>query len=99
MYVKTGNYNDDLDPRPPFHGAWEVTNFIRNNDTLPPILTDKTRWKRVFVHRKGYLIIQGMNDGMQDFKLVTDTIQKRWLAEDEAGKEVMDIRYEKNQTA
>ncbi len=94
VYVKTGNYNDDLDPRPPFHGAWEVTNFIKNNDTLPPLLTDQTRWKRVFIHRKGYLIIQGMNDGMQDFKLITDTIQKRWLAEDEAGKQHLDIRYE-----
>jgi hypothetical protein len=78
VYIQSGNFNDDKAARPPFHGAYEVTAFIKNNDTLPPLLTDTYRWKRVFIHRRDYFIIQFMNDGMQDYDLYCDTARKEW---------------------
>jgi len=73
-YIKTKNFNDDLAPRPTFHGAYKVTQFIKNHDTLPPLETDKYRWKRMFIHRKGYLIVQFMDESMKDYMFSADTI-------------------------
>ena len=88
VYIKSENYNDDLARRPPFHGAYEVELFINGGDTIPPLITDSYRWRRVFVHRQGYVIIQGMNDGMQDYLFVADTINRKWIMKNEStGKE------------
>lgn len=74
QYIDQSNYNDDKQARPVFHGAYEVQHFMLNGDTLPPLLTNKIRWKRIFVHRQGYLIAERMNDEMFDMKLEVDTI-------------------------
>lgn len=81
LYIRTGNYNDDLDPRPPLHGAYEVKLFVKNHDTLLPLTTDAYRWRRMFVHRRGYLITQQMNDEMRDYGLVVDTVRKKFMIE------------------
>ncbi|KGO80488.1 hypothetical protein Q763_10760 [Flavobacterium beibuense F44-8] len=55
----------DIAPKPPMYGIYEVENFIINNDTLPPMLTDTIRWRYVVLdkwdsgnifkmHTKGY---------------------------------------------
>jgi hypothetical protein len=91
-YVLSRNFNDDKASRPKFHGAYEVSQFTRNGDTLPPLITDNYRWQRVFVHRRGYLIIQGMNGRMKDYLLTVDTLEKKWEIRDErtGGREVLD---------
>ena len=90
-YVLSGNFNDDRANRPKFHGAYEVVHFTRNGDTLPPLLTDKYRWQRAFVHRRGYFVIQAMNDQMKDYQLSVDTLSKTWKILDErtGGEEVL----------
>jgi hypothetical protein len=70
IYISTNNFNDDTAPRPIHHGAYEVDFFIENNDTIPPLLTDSTIWRRFFIHRKNYFIVQKMDDKMQDFELI-----------------------------
>jgi len=77
IYFTANNFNDDKAPRPLFHGAYEVSLFIRNKDTIAPLLNDSTRWKRIFIHRRGYLITQTMNDAMQDYKLEYDTVNQK----------------------
>jgi len=87
-------FNDDAILRPPLHGAYEVTNFVHNGDTLPPLLTDVQRWKRVFIHRRGYFIVQHMRDSMYDHALAYDTIQQQlYLKQPETDVEdVLDYR-------
>lgn len=70
IYISTNNFNDDTAPRPIHHGAYEVDFFIKNNDTIPPLLTNNKIWRRFFIHRKNYFIIQKMDDKMQDFELI-----------------------------
>jgi uncharacterized membrane protein YphA (DoxX/SURF4 family) len=73
IYVASGNFNDDRAPRPAFHGAWEVSG--------------KEEWRRLFVHRKGYLIVQDRDDKMQDYGLTLDTIRSEWILEEwESGR-------------
>ena len=81
IYVLSGNFNDDLAPRPPLHGAYEVTEFIRGGDTIPPLTTLHDRWRRIFVHRRGYLIVQTMDDRMTDYRLRVDTAERLLMLE------------------
>lgn len=68
-YFIAQNFNDDAQQRPPLHGAYTTTLFIKNGDTLAPLLTDKKYIKRVFINRAGYFITQTMDDVMMDYKL------------------------------
>jgi len=72
IYFKMQNFNDDTAERPFLHGAYSIELFIRNNDTILPILTDSTRIKRFFIHRNGYFIFQNMIDEMDDYQLNYD---------------------------
>ncbi len=56
IFLVTGNFDDNRAERPPLHGAYEVTQFVSNHDTLPSSELVENRWKRVFVHRHGYFI-------------------------------------------
>jgi hypothetical protein len=79
IYFRTNNFNDDLAARPPLHGAYDVIVFTRNGDTISPLTTDSSRYRRIFIHRQGYFIIQHMNDGMEDFPLETDIVAKELI--------------------
>lgn len=79
LYFRTGNFNDDLAARPPLHGAYEVKLFVKNSDTLLPLTTDRFRWRRMFVHRRGYLITQGMDDEMTSYELFVDTNRRKLM--------------------
>jgi uncharacterized membrane protein YphA (DoxX/SURF4 family) len=75
-YIASKNFNDDQQPRPYLHGAYNVETFISNGDTVPPLTTDQLRWHRMFIHRKGYLITQMMNDEMKDYELQLDSAKQ-----------------------
>ena len=92
-YLASGNLNDDRASRPVFHGAYEVSSFVHNGDTLPPLLTDPYRWRRVFVHRRDYLVIQGMDGTMQDFQFVADTVSHTWRIREEGSDWSAELAY------
>lgn len=94
VYFKTNNFNDDKAARPLFHGAYDVIVFVNNGDTLAPLLTDTTRWRRVFVHRQGYFITQDMQDNMQDYSLLIDTIQRNFILERDGDTQLFKLNYE-----
>lgn len=60
-------------PKPPLHGLYDVETFIQNGDTLPPLLTDRDRWRRLMVERNDYGIVYPM-EGQKKWKTFkTDT--------------------------
>ncbi|MES2284424.1 MAG: hypothetical protein V4547_01965 [Bacteroidota bacterium] len=96
VYFMTNNFNDDKAQRPFLHGAYNVEIFVKNNDTLAPLQTDKYRLKRVFIHREGYLITQSMNDEMQDYKLRYEIISNKLILESyDSSKITLDYIYNK----
>ncbi len=95
-YVRANNFNDDNSPRPPLHGAWGVQTFIQNSDTIPPLTTLSHRWQRVFIHRKGYLIVQRMDDTMLDYELHLNTANKRMQLKDPRTGETTELSYGTN---
>ncbi len=66
-------------PKPYFYGVYDTTVFIKNKDTIPPLLTDEMRWKRLMMD-KGYLsqymIVRGMKDQPRWYTYELDSIQK-----------------------
>jgi hypothetical protein len=72
-YWLSGNYDDDAQARPPLHGAYLVTKFVADGDTLPALRGDSLRWSRVFVHRRDYFIVEMCDEGQRDYELVIDT--------------------------
>ncbi|MCK8521210.1 hypothetical protein M0D21_06515 [Aquimarina sp. D1M17] len=62
-------------PKPALYGIYEVEEFVKNNDTLPPLANDSIRWKRLVID-KWYSGIQTMDEKITGFKEETDTITK-----------------------
>jgi len=67
----------DVAPKPPLYGIYNVEYFIRNNDTIAPLATDTTRWKKLIVSYPEYSFVQFMNDSTKGFAFKLDTIKKR----------------------
>lgn len=80
-YFQVNNFNDDAQERSFFHGAYVVTSFIKNEFPIPPLSTFTNRWKRVFVHRRGYFIVQTMDDQMQDYRFQYDLATQQFSLE------------------
>lgn len=64
-YFEQQNFNDDLQARPAFHGAYEVLSFVQDDFSLSAVYPQ--RWKRAFVHRRGFFIVQNMQEEFQDY--------------------------------
>lgn len=64
-------------PEPLFYGVYDTETFIKNKDTIAPLLTDETRWKRMMVD-KGYLsqyiVVRGMKDQPRWYTYELDSI-------------------------
>lgn len=63
-YIISGNYNDDAAPRPLYHGAYIPQRIILNRDTFGQ---EDLAWKRIFIHRQHYFIVQDAADVMHDY--------------------------------
>jgi uncharacterized membrane protein YphA (DoxX/SURF4 family) len=61
---------DDID------GIYEIKAFSRNRENVPPVTTDKFRWKKFTIQKTGYASIQFMNDSSMRYKITADSISK-----------------------
>ncbi len=61
----------DLALKPPLYGIYEVTTFVRNGDTLPPLATDSTRWRRLVLDQLN--TVTTMNDSVLLLEAEVDT--------------------------
>lgn len=71
-YFKINNFNDDLQVRPAFHGAYQVDSFVQNEISYPDRSMYPNRWKRAFVHRRGYFVVHYMSGETQDYHFAYD---------------------------
>ena len=61
----------------PLFGLYNVEKFIRNNDTLLPLVTDVSRWKKLNIIFPKHADIEMMNDSMKAYSFFTDTSNKK----------------------
>lgn len=63
----------DKAPKPPLYGIYYVQSFAINQNQLPPLTTDTTRWSRLVINRKGYATVKTMNDSLKLYICKVDT--------------------------
>ena len=88
-YFKNNTFNDDKVARPHFHGAYEIQSFMVHGEILAPLVTDKRRWYRFFIHRQGYFITQAMDGQMQDYTLQYDLENQQLILRDYAQQKII----------
>jgi hypothetical protein len=57
------------------YGIYNVTNIVKNQDTIPLVITDESLWKRVVIQRANYVSAFDMQDKRTRFKLELDTLK------------------------
>tara|TARA_R110001632_G_scaffold2297_4_gene10067 strand:- start:852 stop:2132 length:1281 start_codon:yes stop_codon:yes gene_type:complete len=64
-------------PKPLLYGIYDATTFVINNDTLPPLLTDEIRWKKLICDSNfsNRIIIKGMDDKNTWYKYTIDSLK------------------------
>jgi uncharacterized membrane protein YphA (DoxX/SURF4 family) len=65
----------DRRPKSSLYGIFNVQTFVKNRETLPPLLTDTTRWRRLVINETGeasYVSVRGMNDSAKSYILKQD---------------------------
>ncbi|WP_104735448.1 DoxX family protein [Hanstruepera ponticola] len=67
----------DKREKPFLYGIWETTYFIKNKDTMPPLLTDTERWRYLIIDYKDRATIKTMTDEMQAYNFIIDSTQKK----------------------
>lgn len=50
--------------KPELYGIWNVTEFTRDGQPVPPLLTDETRWRRLIFDYQEYATYQRMDDSL-----------------------------------
>ncbi len=74
-FWQSGHWDDDSASRPPLHGVYAVDMQKINGDTLAN--TDAQRIQRLAIHRRGYFLLQNMQNQWRDFPLLyADTLLK-----------------------
>jgi uncharacterized membrane protein YphA (DoxX/SURF4 family) len=59
-------------PRPEVAGVYDVESFALDGEARPPLWTDTTRWRRVLVSHRGFLVVQSMGDRNERFSYKYD---------------------------
>lgn len=66
----------ELRPKSPLFGLYDVEHFIKNGDTIPPLLTDNERWQRLILEDPGRSIVIRMDDQLTYYTSETDTVDQ-----------------------
>jgi hypothetical protein len=63
----------ELRPKSALYGLYDVEHYIKNGDTIPPLLTDDERWQRVIFEDPDKSIVIHMDDQLTYYTSSIDT--------------------------
>ena len=61
--------------RPALYGIWEVDSFLRGRESIPPLVGDSVRWRRMVVSYPGFLSVRLLNDSTRGYRAQTDSVK------------------------
>ena len=64
----------DQAPKPPLYGLYQVDLFVKNNDTIPPLMTDTIRWNQLAIQWPGSANIRYMDAHTARYATDVDTV-------------------------
>jgi hypothetical protein len=65
------------DTRDEFYGIWEVEHFIKNGDTIAPLLTENERWRYVIMQSRDRATMKTMNDSITAYHFKVDSTRTK----------------------
>lgn len=68
-------YGDDR-AKPPLFGIYNTELLVRNHDTIPPLMTDTTRWRQLIIQFERNAQVKLMNDSLKYLNFRVDTSLK-----------------------
>lgn len=71
-------YGDSV-PKPKLWGIYNVETFVLGKDTLPPLLTDTLRWKKLVIANLAQARIYHVNDSIRRYKAEIDTVKRSMI--------------------
>lgn len=81
-FYTTESHRGNKRKKPLLYGIWETSDFIKNGDTLQPLITDDFRWRYLIVDLKGEATVKTMDDLKHQYKFIPDlTAQKIMIHE------------------
>jgi len=75
--VTNRNAYGDGAPHPPLYGIYEVQTFVKNKDTLAPLITDTLRWRKFIVATKEYIVVRSMDDRSKVYSYTLDSVKRK----------------------
>ncbi len=76
-FYTTESHRDNNRKKPLLYGIWEATHFIKNGDTIQPLITDDFRWRYLIVDLKDQATVKTMNDVKYQYKFMADSTSKK----------------------
>jgi len=90
-------YNMIHDPSnvPFLYGIYDVSHFEVNGDTIPPLLTDRNRWRKLVIQNKGVGFVKPMyNNSNRSYRTTLDTLDQKILFKGVSDStDVYDLNY------
>ncbi len=85
----------DQRPRSPLYGIYDVTEFIRNGDTLAPITTDGSRWRQLVTDYPDHIHVKLMNDSVTYYPVAWDTTRSKLVINAGTTKDKSAFQFER----
>ena len=93
-FYTTESHRGNNRKKPLLYGIWEASHFIKNGDTLQPLITDNYRWRYLIVDVKDKAIVKTMDDLKHHYKFRPDsTSQKIIIHKKDSGSEGYNFNY------
>jgi hypothetical protein len=70
------SYGDNAVLKIPLFGIYDVTKFVKNKDTLPPLASDSLHWKQLNIVYANNATVKMMNDSLKRYSFTPDTVKK-----------------------
>ena len=67
----------DKNHKPALYGIWKSEIFIKNNDTIAPLITESKRWHYLIIERKGKAVVKTMDNQILHYNFRTDTTNQK----------------------
>lgn len=83
-------WGDDA-PKHPLFGIYDVESFVANGETVPPLMTDGRRWRRLIVGAHGWSSVIKMDDARRG---ITCDAKQKTCSPTEAGGAKIEFTYD-----
>ncbi|WP_378182707.1 DoxX family protein [Aquimarina sp. SS2-1] len=93
-FYTTESHRGNDRKKPLLYGIWEASYFVKNGDTLQPLITDGYRWRYLIVDLKDVATVKTMDDRKHQYKFITDsTSQKIMIHKKDAESKEYNFNY------